>query len=295
MLEQHSSRSQPDTRFRPWDWKRAASARPLHFPKQNHLLAALPIEDFERLLPDLEPVPLQLHSTVYGAGDRENYLYFLTAGLVSRLYVTENGASAELAVTGSEGVIGIASFLVGESTHTQPVVLSAGHAYRLRVNMLKNEFAYSGSLLPVLLRYTHALIAQTGQMAACNRHHTLNQRLCRWILSCVDRLPSNELKMTQELIANMLGVRREGVTEALGKLHAAGLIHLSRGHIAVLDRPRLEAQACECYAVVKQVYDRLLEPENASSNANECDTHHQYYNDGKNHLSKRIHLYPAAA
>lgn len=295
MLDRHSSRSQPDTRVRPWDWERAASARPFHFPRQNHLLAALPIEDFERLLPDLEPVPLRLHSTIYGVGDRENYLYFLTSGLVSRFYVTESGASAELTVTGSEGAIGIASFLGGESTSTHTVVLSAGQAYRLRVNMLKNEFARGGSLLPVLLRYTHALIEQTGQMAVCNRHHSVDQRLCRWILTCVDRLPSNELKMTQELIANMLGVRREGVTEAAGKLHAAGLIHLSRGHIAVLDRHRLESQACECYAVVKQVYDRLPHPENATADADACGTQRQHFNDSHMQRTKLEHLYPAAA
>ena len=256
MLGQQSFRPYPDTRFEISGRKRAVS--PQHTPRQNHLLAALQAEDYERLLPDLEPVPLPLNCTVYGADDREKYLYFLTAGLVSRFYVTENGASAELAITGNEGVIGIASFLGGESTPSQAVVLSAGYAYRLRVNPLKTELAHGGPLLPVLLRYTQALIVQTGQMAVCNRHHSLEQRLCRWILSCVDRLPSNELKMTQELVADMLGVRREGVTAAAGKLHTAGLIHHSRGRISVLDRPRLEAQACECYAVVKREYDRLL-------------------------------------
>jgi len=246
----------PGTPVKARDRKRVVSVQ--HTPRQNHLLAALPAGDYERLLPDLEPVPLPLSCTVYGVDDREKYLYFLTSGLVSRFYVTENGASAELAVTGSEGVIGVASFLGGESTPSQAVVLSAGYAYRMRVNPLKNELAHGGPLLPVLLRYTQALIAQTGQMAVCNRHHSLEQRLCRWILSCLDRLPSNELKMTQEMIANMLGVRREGVTEAAGKLQNAGLIDHSRGRILVLDRPRLEAQACECYAVVKREYDRLL-------------------------------------
>lgn len=251
-------------------------------PRQNHLLAALPLEDYERLLPDLEPISLPQNNTVYGADDRETYLYFLTAGLVSRFYVTENGASAELAITGSEGVVGIASFLGGESMPSQAVVLSAGYAYRLRVNPLKNELAHGGPLLPVLLRYTHALIAQTGQMAVCNRHHSLEQRLCRWILSCLDRLPSNELGMTQELIANMLGVRREGITEAVGKLQTAGLIHHSRGRIAVLDRHRLEAQACECYAVVKRQYDRLLPPQNAAVNAGVATTSRLFNRNGRN-------------
>ena len=196
--------------------------------------------------------------TVHGAGDREKYLYFLTAGIVSRLYLTENGASAEFALTGSEGVIGVASFLGGESTPSQAVVLSAGYAYRLGVDLLQREFEHDGPLPHLLLRYTQALIAQTGQIAVCNRYHSLEQRLCRWILSCLDRLPSNELTMTQELIAEMLGVRRVGVTEAVGKLQEAGLIHCSRGHIAVLDRPRLEARVCECYAVVRRANDRLL-------------------------------------
>ena len=256
MLGQQPFRPYPETRFESTNRKRAGSA--LHTPRQNHLLAALQGEDYERLLPELEPVPLPLNCTVYGADDREKYLYFLTAGIVSRFYVTENGASAELAVTGNEGVIGVASFLGGESTPSQAVVLSAGYAYRLRVNPFKNELAHGGPLLPVLLRYTQALIVQTGQMAVCNRHHSVEQRLCRWILSCLDRLPSKELKMTQELIADMLGVRRESITATLGKLQNAGLIHLCRGSITVIDRLRLEAQACECYAVVKREYDRLL-------------------------------------
>jgi CRP-like cAMP-binding protein len=246
----------PETCFASKDRERAVCAQ--HAPRQNRLLAALPPEDYERLLPDLEPVPLPLGWTVHRAGDREKYLYFLTAGIVSRFYVTQNGASAEIAVTGSEGVIGVASFLGGESTPSQAVVLSAGYAYRLGANLVKNEFEHDGPLPHLLLRYTLALIAQTAQTAVCNRHHSLEQQLCRWILSSLDRLPSNELTMTQELIAHMLGVRREGVTEAAGKLQKAGLIHYSRGHIAVLDRPKLEAQVCECYAVVKREYDRLL-------------------------------------
>ena len=246
----------PETRFAFRERKRAVFAQ--HTPSQNHLLSALPLEDYERLLPDLEPVPLPRGWTVQGVGDRQKYLYFLTAGIVSWFYVMENGASAEFALTGREGVIGVASFLGGESTPSQAVVVSTGYAYRLGTDLLKNEFEHDSPLLHLLLRYTHALIAQTGQIAVCNRHHSLEQQLCRWILSSLDRLPSNELAMTQELIAHMLGVRREGVTEAAGKLQKAGLIHYSRGHIAVLDRPQLEARVCECYAVVKREYDRLL-------------------------------------
>src|ERR1035437_8867366 len=240
MLGLHSFPPYPETHFASKDRERAVSAQ--HAPRQNRLLAALPLEDYERLLPDLEPVPLPLGWTVHRAGDREKYLYFLTAGIVSRFYVTQNGASAEIAVTGSEGVIGVASFLGGESTPSQAVVLSAGYAYRLGADLVKNEFEHDGPLSHLLLRYTQALIAHTAQIAVCNRHHSLEQQLCRWILSRLDRLPSNELTMTQELIADMLGVRREGVTEAAGKLQKAGLIHNSRGHIAVLDRRRLEAQ-----------------------------------------------------
>jgi CRP-like cAMP-binding protein len=275
MLGQHSLRPYAETRFSPRDREAAASAQ--HAPRQNLLLAALPLEHYERLLPDLEPVPLPLGWTVHGAGDREKYLYFLTAGIVSRFYVTESGASAESAVTGSEGVIGVASFLGGESTPSQAVVLSAGYAYRLGTNLLNNE--HDGPLPHLLLRYTQALIAQTGQIAVCNRHHSLEQRLCRWILSCLDRLPSNELTMTQELIADMLGVRRVGVTRAAGKLQRAGLIHASRGHIAVLDRPQLEVQACECYAVVKREYERLLPLENAIGNAGMHGRCRQYRTD----------------
>ncbi|MGP1677996.1 MAG: Crp/Fnr family transcriptional regulator [Burkholderiales bacterium] len=240
------------------DRKRALCAP--HTPRRNQLLAALPLEDYERLLPGLDPVPLPLGWTVHRAGDREKYLYFLTAGIVSRFYVMEDGASAHFALTGSEGVIGVTSFLSGESTPGEAVVLSAGHAYRLGAELVRNEFRHDGLLPQLLLRYIQALIAQTGQIAVCNRHHTLEQQLCRWILTSLDRLPSNELKMTQELIADMLGVRRESVTDAAGKLQKAGLIHYNRGRIAVLDRPRLEAQVCECYAVVKREYERLLCP-----------------------------------
>jgi len=261
MLMEPSLQPFPETRFASREPKRAAS--PPQTPMQNQLLAALPRKDYERLLPDLESVPLPPGWSIHGPGDRENYLYFPTSGIVSRFHVLENGASAEFAVTGSEGVIGVASFLGGESTLGQAVVLSAGYAYRLRADLLKKEFEHGGRLHDVLLRYTLALIVQIGQIAACKRHHSLEQRLCRWILSCLDRLPSNELTMTQELIADMLGVRRESVTGMVGRLQDAGLIECGRRHIAVLDRPRLEARACECHAVVKREYARLLRPENA--------------------------------
>jgi CRP-like cAMP-binding protein len=247
------------------DRTRGVSAQPT--PRQNHLLAALPLEDYARLLPYLEPVSLPLGWTVHRAGNRERHLYFLTAGIVSRFCVMENGASAHFALTGSEGAIGVASFLGGESMPSHAVVLSAGYAYRLGADLLTSEFEHDGLLSHLLLRYTQALITQMVQTAACNRHHSVEQQLCRWILASLDRVPSNGLAMSQELIANMLGVRRESVTEAAGRLQKTGLIHYSHGHIAVLNRPRLEAQACECYAVVKREYDRLLPPKNTVGNA----------------------------
>ena len=231
--------------------------RGAHAPRQNRLLAALPFDAYERLQPDLEPVPLPPGCIVHGAGDRERYLYFLTEGIVSRFCVTENGASKEFAVTGSEGVIGLASFLGGGSTPTQAVALTNGYAYRLPAGILTREFEHDGPVPRLLLRYIRALITQIGQIAACNRHHALEPRLCRWLLSCLDRLPSNELSLTQELIAHMLGVRREGVTEAAGRLQKAGLIHNHRGHVTVIDRPGLEAHACECYAAIRRAYDQL--------------------------------------
>jgi len=227
-------------------------------PLQNHLLAALPAAGFEPLLSRLELVPLPLGWAVYEAGDTQGYVYFPTTSIVSLLYVMEDGSSAEIAVVGHEGVVGIALFMGGETTPSRAVVQSAGYGYRLRASMLKAEFGRGGDLQHLLLRYTQALITQMAQTAVCNRHHSVEQQLCRWLLLSLDRLPSNELTMTQELIANMLGVRREGVTEAAGKLQAAGLIHYSRGKITVLDRPKLEARVCECYAVVKREYDRLL-------------------------------------
>jgi CRP-like cAMP-binding protein len=226
--------------------------------RQNHLLAALPVDEYEQLLPELERVPLPSGRTIYGAGDRERHLYFLTTGIVSQFHVTQAGASAEFAVTGSEGVIGIGSFLGGGRTPSEAVVLSTGCAYRLEARLLTGEFEHDGRLLQLLLRYVHALIAQTGQIAVCNRHHSLEQRLCRCILACLDRSPANELAMTHELIARTLGARRESVSESAARLQRKGLIRYHRGRIAVLDRPRLEALACECYAVVKGVYERLL-------------------------------------
>jgi CRP-like cAMP-binding protein len=230
----------------------------LHQPNQNQMLAALPVADYGRLLPHLEPVALPLGLAIFESGSKLRHLYFPASGIVSLLYAMENGASTEIAVIGNEGVVGIALFMGGESTPSRAVVQSAGHGYRLKASVLKTEFDLGGPLQHLLLRYTQALIAQMTQTAVCNRHHALDQQLCRWLLLSLDRLPSNKLAMTQELIANMLGVRREGVTEAAGKLQEAGLIRYSRGHITVLDRPKLEKRVCECYAVVKKELDRLL-------------------------------------
>jgi len=227
-------------------------------PQWNHLLARLPEAEFGRLQPHLEYVALPLGMAVYESGDNQPYVYFPTTAIVSLLYVMEDGSSAEIAIVGNEGVVGIALFMGGESTPSRAVVQSAGHGYRMRARFVKLEFDLGGRLQHLLLRYTQSLITQMAQTAVCNRHHTIEQQLCRWLLLSLDRLSSNELSMTQELIANMLGVRREGVTEAAGRLQAAGLIHYSRGRIKVLDRPGLEALACECYAVVKRESDRLL-------------------------------------
>ncbi len=229
-----------------------------HSPRQNHLLAALSAEDYAHLLPDLEHVPMPLGWSVYESGGRQGHLYFPTDSIVSLLYVMESGASGEIAITGNEGLVGLSLFMGGESTPSRAVVQSAGSAYRLKAGVLKKEFALGGRLQYLALRYTQALITQMAQTAVCNRHHALDQQLCRWLLLSLDRLPGNELRMTQELIANMLGVRREGVTEAAGKLQADGLIRYSRGNIAILDRSKLEHRVCECYAVVKKEYDRLL-------------------------------------
>jgi len=229
-----------------------------HSPKQNHLLAALPEADYARLLPDLELIPMPLGWAVYESGGHMSYVYFPTTSIVSLLYVMVDGASAEIAIAGNCGLVGISLFMGGESTPSRAVVQSAGHGYRLKAGVLKREFALGGNLQHLALRYTQALITQMAQTAVCNRHHALDQQLCRWLLLSLDRLQSDELVMTQELISNMLGVRREGVTEAAGRLQADGVIHYSRGHIKVLDRTRLELRVCECYAVVKKEYDRLL-------------------------------------
>ncbi len=236
-----------------------------HSPTQNHLLAALPAADYERLLPDLELMAMPLGWAVYESGDQMGYLYFPTTSIVSLLYVMENGSSAEIAITGNEGLVGISLFMGGESTPSRAVVQSAGHSYRLKASVLKREFALGGQLQFLALRFTQALITQMAQTAVCNRHHAIDQQLCRWLLLSLDRLPGKELLMTQELIANMLGVRREGVTEAAGKLQTEGLIHYSRGKITVLDRPKLEQRVCECYAVVKKELDRLLPYELATT------------------------------
>lgn len=227
-------------------------------PLQNRLLAALSPEIQARLFPHLISEPMPLGQVVYESGDTMRHVYFPTDAIVSLLYVMESGASAEISVVGNEGLVGIALFMGGESTPSRAVVQSAGHAFKLKGQLLKDEFNRHGELLLLMLRYTQSLITQMAQTAVCNRHHSVDQQLCRWLLLSLDRLPSNRLTMTQELIANMLGVRREGVTEAAGKLQKLGVIEYSRGNIKVLDRPKLEELSCECYAVVKTETDRLL-------------------------------------
>jgi CRP-like cAMP-binding protein len=227
-------------------------------PRSNQLLAALPSAEWQRWMPQLEPVSLPLGKVLYESGSRLTHVYFPTTSIVSLLYVMEDGASAEIAVVGHEGIVGISLFMGGESTPSRAVVQSAGQGFRLRASAIQEEFSRVGSVMHLLLRYTQALITQMAQTAVCNRHHSLDQQLCRWLLLSLDRLSSAELVMTQELIANMLGVRREGVTGAAGHLQEAGLIQYRRGHIKVLDRKKLEERVCECYAVVKKEYDRLL-------------------------------------
>lgn len=227
-------------------------------PKKNQLLAALPDVEWQRWLPQLESVELRLGQVLYESGDKLSHVYFPTTAIASLLYVMENGASAEIAVIGNEGIVGISLFMGGESTPSRAVVQSAGLGYRLTAQAMKDEFNRAGPVMHLLLRYTQALITQMTQTAVCNRHHSLDQQLCRWLLVSLDRLQGSELVMTQELIANMLGVRREGVTEAAHKLQEEGLIRYARGHISVLSRQGLEKRACECYAVVKKEYDRLL-------------------------------------
>jgi CRP-like cAMP-binding protein len=235
-----------------------AAMSSLHTPKQNHLLDALPPSDYERLSSHLELIPMRLGEVLYESGVQLRYVYFPTTAILSLLYVMEDGASAEIAIVGNEGILGISLFMGGETTPSRAVVQSAGHAFRLKADLLKNEFGRFGPTMHLLLRYTQALITQMAQTAVCNRHHSVDQQLCRWLLLSLDRLQTSELSMTQELIANMLGVRREGVTEAAGKLQDAGLISYRRGKITVLDRPGLEARSCECYQVVKTEFDRLL-------------------------------------
>jgi CRP-like cAMP-binding protein len=230
----------------------------LHSPDQNHLLAALTPADLEPLAAQLELVPMPLGQMLYEPGEQLRHAYFPTTCIVSLHYVTETGASAETAGVGNEGMVGISLFMGGDTTSSSAAVQTAGHAYRLERRLLKQEFDRAGLLQRLLLRYTQALMTQMSQTAACNRHHTVEQQLCRWLLLTLDRVSTRELVMTQELVASMLGVRREGVTEAAGKLQRAGFISYRRGHIAVLDRDGLQTKACECYGVVKKELDRLL-------------------------------------
>jgi CRP-like cAMP-binding protein len=225
---------------------------------KNHLINALPADVQNRLLPNLELVNLALGKVLYESGDTLDYVYFPTDCIISLLYVMEDGSSAEISVVGNDGMLGTSIFLGGKSTSSRAIVQSSGHTYRMAAKSFKTEFGRYSEMLLLLLRYTQALITQMAQTAVCNRHHSVDQQLCRWMLLSMDRLPSNNLVMTQELIANMLGVRRESVTEAAGKLQKLGVISYHRGHIKVLNRPLLEKMTCECYAVVKKETDRLL-------------------------------------
>ncbi|SRR5579875_1229368 len=237
----------------------------------NELLAALPAEELEHLRPLLEPVEMGLGEVLYESGKQQAHVYFPTDSIVSLVYVMENGASAEVAIAGREGLVGVSLFMGGDTTPSRALVQSAGSAFRIKGSLLRKEFDRGVALRQLLLRYTQALLTQMAQTAVCNRHHTVDQQLCRWLLMSIDRLPFNKLVMTQELIANMLGVRREGVTEAAGKLQAASTIHYHRGRIEVIDRPKLERMACECYEVVRKEYARLLPwtatPKSASKNS----------------------------
>jgi CRP-like cAMP-binding protein len=229
-------------------------------PRDNQILDALPALERERLFPHLKLVPMPLGMVLYESGATLRHIYFPTDSIVSLLYVMRDGSSAEIAVVGNDGAVGVSLFMGGETTPSRAIVQSAGHAYRLTGKRLKDEFNRHGEMLHVLLRYTQSLLTQMAQTAVCNRHHSLEQQLCRWLLLSLDRLSSNKLDMTQELIANMLGVRREGVTAAAGKLQKLAVIRYARGRITVLDRPHLERLSCECYAVVKQEADRLRSP-----------------------------------
>ena len=243
------------TRARP---EQAAATSSRQTPKQNQILAALPAKEYARLLPNLELIQLPLGRVLYEPGVQMDYVYFPITGIISLLYVMQSGASAEIAITGNEGLVGVSLFMGGESTTSRAVVQNAGASYRLKADILRREFALGGPLQYLALRYTQALIAQMTQTAACNRHHTLDQQLCRWLLLSLDRLPGDELTMTQQLIANMLGVNLAGVTGALDKLQAGGMIRHKNGLVTVLDRPLLEDRVCECYAVVKDEFSRLL-------------------------------------
>ena len=227
-------------------------------PNQNYLLAALPTAEFERLAPHLMLVAMPLGEVLYESSGQLQHVYFPTTAIVSMHYVMENGASSEIAGVGNEGVLGVSLFMGGNTTPNRAIVQTAGHGYQLKTRLLMEEFNRGGITQHLLLRYTQALMTQVSQTAVCNRHHSVEQQLCRWLLLTLDRLPSNELTMTQELIANMLGVRREGITEAAGNLQKAGFIRYRRGHISVLDRAGLESQVCECYGVVKKEFGRLL-------------------------------------
>jgi CRP-like cAMP-binding protein len=229
-----------------------------HNPNQNHLLAALPEAEFDRLAPHLQLIPMLLGETLYEPGGQLQHVYFPTTAIVSLLYNLESGSSAGIAGVGNEGILGISLFMGGDTTPSSAVVQTAGHGYRLQAKLLKEEFSRGGLVQRLLLRYTQALVTQMFQTAACNRHHSIEQQLCRWLLLTLDRLPSNDLIVTQELVASTLGVRREGITEAAGKLQRAGFIRYRRGHISVLERSGLETHACECYAVVKKEFGRLL-------------------------------------
>lgn len=238
----------------------------IHDPLQNRLLAALPAAEYRRLEPHLEPISMRLGAVLYESGTRLSHIYFPTTSIISLLYVMADGASSETAAVGKEGIVGVPLFTGGGSMPNRGVVRNAGHGYRLKEQILKQEFNRLGALHDVLLRYTQALMTQMAQTAVCNRHHSVSQQLCRWLLLSLDRLDSNELSMTQELIANMLGVRREGITEAAGKLQHSGVISYCRGHITVLNRPALEARVCECYQVLRREFERLLPDENIRTN-----------------------------
>jgi CRP-like cAMP-binding protein len=232
-------------------------------PRKNHLLGAIPDTEWDRFSKNLTPVVMPLGDVIYESGTDQPYVFFPTSSIVSLLYVMENGAAAEIAIVGNEGLVGISLFMGGGSTSNRAVVQSAGYGFRMKGQFIRDEFVRAGPIQQLFLRYTQALIAQMGQTAVCNRHHSVNQQLCRWLLMSLDRLPTNELTMTQELIANMLGVRREGVTEAAGKLQRSGAIEYHRGRIRVLDRPLLETMACECYEVVRSEFARLLPWDNS--------------------------------